>query len=1197
MHVRALSFLVAALSGVALLALGVDRSSSVPIGAGTASAQTSRVTVDPELRARLARSETGRVAAVVTTWDRSGLRAVARLGVEGATLRALPMVLTRSLTAGQLRRLERSPAVRSVYANSRYETYMEDTTWITKARYVWEPPSGGLGVTGKDVHLAVIDTGADGQHEDMDNLVEFCETQQALTGTRATVLCSPSNPAADNAGPAGATNTARGDATDDDGHGSHVSGTVAGSGQASGGREATHSTIGIAPDAKLHVYSANVGPSLAAHEILASYDDMIYKKVNGISRVVAVNNSWGGGTGASYSPNSAQSVAFKAAYDAGILSVFAAGNSGPEHDTLSAQCVSPWVVCVAASTKPDSVVMFSSRGLPSEPADTNRDGVVGGAGDVPPANHDRAIGQAFDVGVYRPTLTAPGVNINAISANALTCREGGVTPDSGCYEALNGTSMATPHVTGAVGLIVEAYRQGHDGATPTPGIITDILERSAAVSKLPGYEAEEQGAGRLDLLEAVKFAKSYPDGLPRPSLGTPSPPYAAGKYPGAPGSVYTEKGCTGSLSWTLPGAPNPLDVDSPPVATARYGQHVIDVPAKVERLRVTVDWPAHPGANLYIRLWRPGVDPDQDTASPGQVRVWPDQEALGLVFVGQQRWLDVRAAEEASLPEGKWTLRVYHRAGGAPEACDAASKEDPKQTDGFDYTLKVELPQTEQTPTVAITSPAAGSTVTGRFVSVRGTASYPTPWNGGTNWEVAGTGTPSLGLEGPDTRTVLHFQGNTEEGCTGNGAADVSGCNGPFLLSKTALSSAAAASWTVASPLLSGTTARNTSDPNWVWNLTAPTTLAGPMTVEFWASCGACARSIGFSADWNIRLWADGAKVFEQRVTATPASPNVAEKLNVTVNLPQVTASSAFVLHVDPVYIDSQNNTKIYYDSASACPTAAGGSGACDSIVRMPVGAASSGGGPATPTQVRVTDRHDALVVAWNPVSGASGYEVHRSTDPAFVASGSTRIASTGGTACASPDVPSWPGASREGLCYTDTGVSNLTTYYYRVVAVQGTAKSNASLLAYGTPSAYDRQVKVKVDRLYGPQYWEYATLLNAAGTQWSFTWDTLELETGEHRISARSFTQGIGSTKAGLTAKKDEDGDAGGDVAICHATGSSKTPYVRIVVSKAGVVRGHFGDKHRDGKDIIPPFEYRGRTYSQNWPQGQAIWANGCKV
>jgi serine protease AprX len=1147
--------------------------------------QSAAVAVDPTLLRQLASSRTGRVEAVVTAWNRGGLTAIERLGIRGTRLQTLPMILTRSLTRAQLTALRSSPAVRSVWANRKHKLLMEDTTWITRARYTWSQSSqggglAGLGITGKNVHVAVIDTGADGAHEDMDNLVEFCETQQAVTNDHTSVLCSPFNVASGNAGPAGVTGTARGDSTDDNGHGSHVSGTIAGTGDASGGRDKRHSTMGLSPNAKLHVYSANIGPSLGNHEILAAYDDMINKKLKGLSTVVAVNNSWGGGDGAAYNPANPQSLAFRAAYDAGILSVFAAGNSGAEHNTASGQCVSPWVVCVAASTKPDSVVMFSSRGRPSEPADTNRDGTVGGPGDIPPDNHDRKLGQAYDLGVYRPTLTAPGVNINSINAStddspAPLCREILApafprTPESAesrdCYAQFNGTSMATPHVTGSVPLIVEAYRKGHGGQTPTPAIITDILERSANLHKLPGYEAEEQGAGRLDVYDAAKFAKSYPNGLPKPNIGTPSPPYQAGKYPGAPGTITNTTGCTGLLSWSAQTVP-PLVVEAPPTATARYGQHFFDVPQKTERLRLTVSWPGHPATNLYARLWRPGVNPSAELPLGGQTRVFADQEAVGLTdtnaITSSMRWLDVRAPEESAtggappaLPSGKWVLRVYHRAGGSPATCSTASQENPKVVGpGFNYTVKVEIPQSELAPTVNITSPAANSSLGSRWVTIRGTAGYPTPWDGVTIYEVPGTGNPALGAEGPDTRTVLHFHGNVgahdsgepmEVSCTGNGAADVAACDGPFLLPSGTLSPSPAASWFIANPLVNGGADRTIYDPNWIWRLDAPTTVGGPMTVEFWGSCGACDRDLGLDADWYIRLYKDGevGPFLEQRVTATPSAPNTAEKLAVTVNVPTTTANSNFVLHVDPVYIDTQNATRVYYDSTAACPTGAAGSGACDSLVRMPVGGAG-GGGPVTPTGTRVTDVHNGLRVAWES-SGASTYEIYRSTDPAFAPTTTTRIATTAGTACNSPNVPSWPGASDAGLCYTDTSAGVLTTYYYRVAGVSGSAKSKASLLTYGTRTQFDRQVKVKVDRLYGPQYWEFAALDSAAGTQWTLLWDTVELVTGQHPFAARSFTQGIGSARATRPVKltdgdrpppppkpdddSDDDGDDDGD-------------------------------------------------------------------
>jgi hypothetical protein len=72
--------------------------------------------------------------------------------------------------------------------------------------------------------------------------------------------------------------------------------------------------------------------------------------------------------------------------------------------------------------------------------------------------------------------------------------------------------------------------------------------------------------------------------------------------------------------------------------------------------------------------------------------------------------------------------------------------------------------------------------------------------------------------------------------------------------------------------------------------------------------------------------------------------------------------------------------------------------------------------------------------------------------------------------------------------------------------------------------------------------------------------------------------------------------GGPAGSVAICHATSSAKNPYVLIHPSAKGVVNGHLG--HQDAHDVVPPFTYKGRTYSQNWDAaGQALLAAGCRV
>ena len=1229
-------------------------------GASAPAASYSReAVIDSRLLDQLAQNPNGEVAAVVTAWNRAELAGIDEV-VEGTTLRVLPMVLTQSLTRAELESLADMPGVRSVYANRQYRTFMEDSTWITRARYVWGTSNGsgglaGFGVTGQGVEIAVIDTGIDGMHEDADNLIEFCDATAAATGDRTTVLCSPwdldFNPGP--AGPCGALEagfptgpctetglpSARTDSTDADvSHGTHVSGTVAGSGDASGGRAFTHSTIGMAPDAKLRVYSANIATALITFQTLASYDDMTYKKEQGYNNVVAVSNSWGGGDGANYDASDPISVAVKRAYDAGIVSVFAAGNSGPEHDTLSAQCVIPYVVCVAASTKPDSVAMFSSRGRPSQPTDTNRDGTIDAA-DVQPDNHDRTLGQKLEKGLYRPTVAAPGVAINsmkAIGANigdpqsALCREEPGETepPNAFCYVQLMGTSMATPHVSGTIALIVQGYRQGHNGNTPTPAQITDILERSANTSKLPAWDSEEQGAGRIDAYEAVRFARTYPNGLRRPNLGYPTPPYVQGQYPGSnsPATTSNFAGCTGAGSWTARGvAPLPLPVEEPPLSTQRYGQHFINVPEKTDRIRVTIEWPNHPTANLYARLWRPGVNPDAESATPDQAgrspayhqtRVFPDQEATGLPVGAPPtyRLVEVRSPEHAStleggeppaIPSGQWVLRVYHRAGGAPLLCGTTQETPPlAERIAYEYDVKVELPRVTHQPSVRIDAPAEGSTTGSRWVEIRGRAGYPPhaldpppignhghSWEGVTNWEVPGsTQAVGTGDEDPDPnnpRPILYMHGNTEEGCTGQGKADVAACNGPFLLEKTQLSTSPAAFWRtgIDDAALDGAGDRTVYDPNWSWCLTpgpgcaavggdtplpGPVTVGGPMTVKWWASCTACDADVGLSADWIIRVWADGVLKIEQRVTATPADPLVPSLLTKTVTLPTFTANQRIVVHIDPVYVDSQTVTNIYYDSVNDCliPIVPG---PCDSRVHMPVGASGGGGGggAAVPENVRVTDlpanapypaapEVPALRVAWDDQGAGVAYEVYRSTDPLDLG---RRVFHGTGTVCTSPEAPApepadaEPGHDRPGRCYTDRAVALRTTYYYRVVAVEDGQESIPSEIAYGTPTKYDRQVKLKVDRLYGPQYWEYALdepspnpTKDDVGLDWRYRWDTLELFPGPHAIFARSFTQGIGS-------RKDQQN------VIIDGNGGS-TPNCEVRITNGGWITAANGDR-----------------------------------
>src|SRR2546422_10471607 len=182
------------------------------------------------------------------------------------------------------------------------------------------------------------------------------------------------------------------------GHGAPLAGIAAGLGTASGGYY-----TGVAPGANL--IGIGAGDVLFIIWILAGYDYILAHQQQ--YNIQVVNNSWG--TSGPFDPNDPINKATKAAHDAGITVVFAAGNDGPAQNTLNPYSVAPWVIGVAAGCKlvPDptnskihcadqtgqnreSVLAdFSSRGMPGDP-------------------------------LYHPDVTAPGVHIVSTRASTGT---------------------------------------------------------------------------------------------------------------------------------------------------------------------------------------------------------------------------------------------------------------------------------------------------------------------------------------------------------------------------------------------------------------------------------------------------------------------------------------------------------------------------------------------------------------------------------------------------------------------------------------------------------------------------------------------------------------------------------------------------------------------------------------------------------
>ena len=444
-------------------------------------------------------------------------------------LESVPMARAY-LTAADIREVASWSETRSVWDNEELELHLDEGTRMVKADHVWAGERLSRPYLGTGVGVAVLDTGVDTLHPDLPY-----GTKVKKNFYIAANALGPGEPQLFVEG-APQTDT-------EHGHGTHVSSTVAGTGAASGGQYQ-----GVAPGADLYVFKVGAGASVLTWWAARGFDWVI---ANGDEHNIRViSNSWGGGGGSDYNPDDPINVLSKAAYDNGIVTVFSAGNGGGPNK-IGRNAVSPYVISVGAANKDFTKAGFSSTGRPG--GDMVRD----------------------ENGLYRPTVTAPGVNITAAHSSMGFVMAPGLDPQNPLYTSASGTSMSAPHVSGIVALMLEAR------PTLTPQNVIDILEGTAA--DMPDYELWEVGAGFADAHAAVRAAEKGKVQFPPLTTGK-TPPYEL----------------TTSGKWE--GTALPAGYALLPVTDALVDEFQLEIGGDVDAIYAEIEWTI-PAENLYLFLY------------------------------------------------------------------------------------------------------------------------------------------------------------------------------------------------------------------------------------------------------------------------------------------------------------------------------------------------------------------------------------------------------------------------------------------------------------------------------------------------------------------------------------------------------------------------------------------------------------------
>ncbi len=374
-----------------------------------------------------------------------------------------------------IKRIEANPTVKMIAGQPAYSNFLREDPQITwgiqriKADSVWELGLKGEGfvVGGQDTgydwsHPSISGTYRGNQNGTLDHNYNWYDAIHAINPMHEDEVISPDN------NPCGLDSKIP---CDDHNHGTHTMGTMVG--------EDGDMKIGVAPKATwigCRCMERGYGTPftyLECFEWFLAPTDLDAQNPDPSKAPHVINNSWGCPMmeGCDSSNFETLETAVNNLKSAGIVVVTSAGNSGNGCATIDDP---PSIFfnsfVVGATRQDDTIAGFSSRGPVS----------------------------IYSKGLIKPNISAPGVNV--LSA----------VKDSG-YQSWQGTSMAGPHVAGAVVLLLSA-NPDLAGQVEEIETILEITARSqndpSNCGSINGFDQPNHvyGYGILDIYAAVEYA-------------------------------------------------------------------------------------------------------------------------------------------------------------------------------------------------------------------------------------------------------------------------------------------------------------------------------------------------------------------------------------------------------------------------------------------------------------------------------------------------------------------------------------------------------------------------------------------------------------------------------------------------------------------------------------------------------------------